>query len=412
MSLYDFIAITLTLVALVNYTNNQYIRIHSNIAIMLFALFLATSLLLASHFSGQNTLRNLTEQLNTLHFDNFLLQGILSFLLFAGALSVDYTSLKNSLLEISLLSCISTVASAVLFSLGIFFLLKLLHYPIAYSYCLLLGALISPTDPIAVMATFNTVRIPKKIQTCLVGESLFNDGVGIVLFSSIYQLNTCHTPLTFWDISTAFLHQTVGGILYGLLLGQIGKYLIRKSQHAIDPIFVSLALASGGYSLANSLQISGPLAMVCAGILIGNMSYHSKFQRQQRSNLTFFWNIIDEILNAILFLCMGFELLDIKLSLFDPLVIFPCILLLLIIRALTVALPLRCLSLYKPVNPHMVTLLTWGGLRGGLALALALSLPNQAERDIILLITYGIVAFSTLVQGLTMPRLARYCTKK
>lgn len=337
-----------------------------------------------------------------IHFSHLLLDCLLSYLLFAGAFTIDIDALKEQKWEIGLLASFSTLASAALVAVSSHYLLAWIGIDLPWIYACLFGALISPTDPIAVLATFKKVDAPRWLNASVAGESLFNDGVGIVIFTTLYQVLTVHSAPQFGDIMQLFLRQAVGGMLYGCILGAVAVWLCEQTDDAQLILLATLGIVTGGYTLALSADISGPLAMVVAGIWVGRglrKSKHFHF-------LEMIWETIDEVLNAILFLLIGFELLAFTVPttlgwsalLFIPLV--------LAIRWLTVGTALITMPPARR-RPKMVTLLTWGGLRGGLAIALALALPQGQVRDIILTLTYSIVAFSVIVQGVSMKSLVK-----
>ncbi len=404
MDAYTLASIVLTIAMLLGYINHRYIRMQSTIAIMVGSITLSIFLLLLQHFQLSN-FATLTSKLLTNNFRDLLLKGMLSFLLFAGALTIDTTSLKRHKWEIGLLASISTLFSAALIGMGAYWLLPYFGIHLSLLYCLLFGALISPTDPIAVLATIRHIGAPKRIETCIAGESLFNDGVGIVLFTTLYALAFQHDVISFSEISLLFLKQAVGGLAYGILLGYVTKILLKGVKESRVIIMLTLAAVSGGYSFALWLNISGPLAMVVYGIYLGSL-FRQPNKVAFLADLDTFWGIIDELLNAILFLLIGFELLSIHVNAIEFAAALTMIPLVLFFRLITVAIPLRFLQFKRDYAPYTISILTWGGLRGGLAVALVLSLPPSHLRQFILAMTYAVVAFSVIVQGLTIKSLA------
>ena len=340
-------------------------------------------------------------------FHNLLMNGMLSFLLFAGSLSIDFSTLKTRQWEIGTLASLSTIASALIVGTLIYYLLPLLGAELPYLYCLLFGALISPTDPIAVLAIFKKIGVPKSLEVCVSGESLFNDGVGIVIFMTLYQLVFNNIPVTWQNVSLLFLEQAIGGIAYGALIGFIAYKLIQQVGGRKMAILITLAVVTGGYSLALAIHISGPLAMVVAGIFVGNKVRKNSKAAKIHDALDMFWEVVDELLNAILFLLIGFELLTIDASNHQLLIVACVIPLVLLIRLITVAIPMKFIQLKRVHEPYTISILTWGGLRGGLAVALALALPPSNHRNLIMTMTYGVVAFAIIVQGLTIKPLAK-----
>ena len=402
MNIYHAFASIITLAVIIGYINYRYIKLQSTIAIMLAAMMLSTGLLIVQHSGASPIADHTTAFLNRLNLPKLLLEGMLSVLLFAGSLSIDFNLLKKHQIEIGTLASLSTIASTLIIGTVIFYLLPLLNIQLPYLYCLLFGALISPTDPIAVLATFKQIKAPHDLEICVAGESLFNDGVAIVIFLTLYQLTFNHTTISLLSVSKLFLIQSVGGIVYGLLLGFVTKRLLTHCDGTMA-ILITVALVTGGYHLALLLNISGPLAMVIAGIMVGNMIQTKPFM----STMHTFWEVIDELLNAILFLLLGLELLIIKANTKEIIAAILMIPLVLLVRLVTVAIPMKTLELRRAKRPYLISILTWGGLRGGLAVALALSLPSSDYRGFILTLTYAVVAFAVIIQGITIKPLAR-----
>lgn len=405
MSPYVLVSLVLTLVAFIAFLNHHTFKIQMTIAIMVGSLCLSLLLILLQHAG----LTNLTQHTQTLliqtNFHHLLINGMLSFLLFAGSLTIDFERFKKQKWEIGTLASISTIFSTILVGFLLYAMLPLFHATLPLLYCLLFGALISPTDPIAVLATFKEIKAPKNLETCVAGESLFNDGVGIVIFITLYHLTFSGVPITFHEVSTLFLQQAGGGILYGLLLGFITRYLITTANDHRIAILITLAVVTGGYNLALAFNISGPLAMVVAGIFVANTK--TLKQKGQQNTLLLFWEIIDDVLNAILFLLIGFELLAIHTLWKHSLLALTIIPIVLIVRLITVSIPMAFFQRQRSLEPYTITLLTWGGLRGGLAVALALSLPPNQYRDLILALTFAVVAFSVIIQGLSIKPIAK-----
>ena len=406
INLFHLFSIIITITAVFSYLNQRFIKLPPTIAILSGSLFLSFAVLWAGEHGFEGFEQHVRHILNQLDFYHIVVQGMLGFLLFAGALTVDIHHLKERKWEITLLAgfgtCLSTVCVASLsYGLSI-----LMHLHLSYLECLLFGALISPTDPIAVLAIFRQIGVPHTLHVTVVGESLFNDGVGIVLFLTLYQLAFQDVQPTWQSSGFLFLRETGGGIGYGILLGIIGHYMLKPLHDAKTQNLVTLAIATGGYALANSLDISGPLAMVTAGIFIGNKGRYFSLPRATRQNLHDFWQMIDDILNAILFFLIGSELLLLTAHehMWVSLYAIPIVLL---VRYGSVALTLCGFKKYRDYPPHFVNILTWGGLRGGLSVALALALPSHPNTHLIVAMTYAVVVFSILVQGTSIKSLAR-----
>jgi monovalent cation:H+ antiporter, CPA1 family len=408
MDLYNIAAIILTIAIFVAYINHRYIKMQTTIAIMSASLLLSLLLIVLSQYFGLSDLQqNIATQLLKIDFHKLLINGMLSFLLFGGALTIDLHTLRNQKWEITVLSSFSTIASSFLVGILTYYLLPVLGFHLGFIYCLLFGALISPTDPIAVLSTFKQLGAPKELDVTVAGESLFNDGVGIVMFLTIYQIAFANQPLTFETVSLLFLRQAIGGLIYGALLGLLASWLTKYADDHKIEILLTIAVVTGGYALGQALEISGPLAMVVAGIIMGNYARHHCMTTESQKVLDEFWELIDELLNAVLFLLIGFELLVVHINYYTLLAALAMIPLVLLVRYVTVALPMGIFKLFRQYHPYTITILVWGGLRGGLAVALALALPNGSYRDVILAMTYAVVAFAVIIQGLSVAPLVR-----
>ena len=411
MDSYDLTSAIITLSVIMAYINYRFINLQSTIAIMTGSLMLSLLLIILQHTGVSNISSLTTHWMLSINFRDLLLKGMLSYLLFAGALTIDLDTLKSLKWEIGILASISTIISAFIIGYLMFYMLPLFGIHLPFLLCLLFGALISPTDPIAVLATFKEIGASKKLTACVAGESLYNDGVGIVIFITISQLAFSGQAISFQNVALLFLQQAIGGVAYGALLGYLINRLIRHIDDTQMIILITLAIVTGAYSLALAMDISGPLAMVTSGILIGH--HLRKYKSHQTfTKIYFFWEIIDEILNAVLFLLIGFELLTISTSLsllWAGLMTIPLVLL---VRLITVAIPMKFLQLKRIHEPHTISILTWGGLRGGLAVALALSLPESINRDIILTITFIVVTFAVIIQGTTIKTLTSKSTNQ
>ncbi len=403
---YTLSSLILTLAVLMGYINYRFIKMQTTIAIMSGSLILSLILLIASHLGISQISVQAERWLIRTDFHDLLLHGMLSFLLFAGALTVDINTLKQRKWEITVLSAASTVASAIIVGVVFYYLLAFFGIHMNFVLCFLFGALISPTDPIAVLATFKEIGAPKDLEVCVAGESLFNDGVGIVMFVTLYQLAfEGHHDVTAWQVALLFLQQAIGGMLFGALIGWLAVKLIATIKDPKVVILITLAIVTGAYSVALSLSISGPLAMVVAGLMVGSHVHRTPERIKFHASLDMFWEIIDEILNAVLFLLIGFELLVLHTETAYLILAILAIPILLLIRWVTVAVPIRFFPHWNGRKINTINILTWGGLRGGLAVALALSLPITPQRSLIMAMTYAIVAFAVIVQGLTIKKL-------
>ncbi len=404
MSTYAIIAFLLNLATALAYINHRFIKMQPTIAIMAGSLLLSLTLIIMGSFGyGIQAYEKVSMLINSLDFHDLLMDGMLSFLLFAGALNVDLNDLNRVKWEILSLAVFGTIASCFLIATITYGMLDWLGLHLTYNYCLLFGALISPTDPIAVMATLKQIAAPRALNVKIAGESLFNDGVAIVLFITIYRITFGDgEAVTATSILLLFSQQAIGGVLYGILLGLVTYKLMKPIDDHKTEILLTLTVTTGGYIFAQEIGVSGPLAMVMAGLFIGNRGKNFAMSPQSRKSLYEFWELIDEILNAVLFLLIGFEILslhDVSSSILPGILAIPLVLL---VRAVTVALPMGLFKLKKSYPPYTTTIIIWGGLRGGLAVALALVIPGtEAERILILTMTYMVVLFSILVQGST-----------
>ena len=397
------LAILISSAAVFSFINHRYFRLPRTIALMLFALVLSLALILGGKL-GLNLHPDAVAAVKRIDFERFLLRGILGFLLFAGALHVEANQLFKHKWMILSLAVFGTLLSAFLaagFSFAVFSAVVL---PVPFIFCLLFGALISPTDPIAVLGILHELKADESIETQMAGESLFNDGVGVVLFVALLDMAfSPHRPSAPALIGL-FAKEALGGVLLGLFLGWVAYGMLKRVDDSQVEVLITLGVVAGGYELAHVLTVSGPLAMVAAGLLIGNQGRAFAMSEKTRANLDAFWELTDGILNAVLFVLMGLEvlILDIRPGyLLAGCVIIPLVLL---ARLVSVALPYWALKKKFPLGQNVVKILTWGGLRGGIAVALALSIPPCPYRDILLVATYLVVVFSILVQGLTLKR--------
>lgn len=412
MDIYSILTIIVSLAALLGYINSRYIHMPTTIAIMSGSLLFSLLLIVIGQFGFHGLETKIAAHLSRIDFHALLIQGMLSYLLFAGALTIDINSLRERKWEIAVLASFSTIASTVMIGGIVFYFMRVLHIELPFIYCLLFGALISPTDPIAVLAIFKEVKASKQLNVTVSGESLFNDGVAIVLFLTIYEVAFHAQTPTFHSIMSLFLQQAIGGIAYGICLGLLGYQLIKNLDDYKVEILITLGMVTGGYTLAGFLGVSGPLAMVVSGIFIGNKGRQFAMSRAIRHNLENFWELIDEILNAVLFLMMGLELLVIEHDFHHIFISLAAIVIVLAVRFITVAIPMSLFKLKRNYAPYFIGILVWGGLRGGLAVALALALPSSPYRSLIMTMTYAIVVFSVIIQGLTVKPLVQMSQNK
>ncbi|HEB57557.1 MAG TPA: sodium:proton antiporter [Gammaproteobacteria bacterium] len=395
-------AVLISLAALFSYLNYRYLKIPTTIGIMLIALSISLGLLAADFLGLTHLGEHAGKMLRSIDFHETLMQGMLSFLLFAGALHVSLNDLLRQKWLILFLATVGILISTFLVGGMSWVVLNALGLDISFIYCLVFGALISPTDPVAVMGILKETGVSQSLKTKIAGESLLNDGVGVVIFLVLLGIATGNNGADAESISLLLLQEAGGGLLFGLLSGYLVFSMLRQVDNYQVEVLLTLALVMGGYALANALHISGPLAMVVAGLIIGNHGRSLAMSEQTRMHLDMFWELVDEVLNAVLFVLIGMEILVLHFRgeyVLAALVIIPLVL---VARYISVGIPVTLLRPFRSFSPHVLEILTWSGLRGGISVALALSLPLGVERDVILAITYAVVVFSILVQGLTI----------
>ncbi|MDH5182742.1 MAG: sodium:proton antiporter [Gammaproteobacteria bacterium] len=406
MDLLNIIAVLITLSALFSYINYRYIGLPTSIGIMVIGMLVSLAVI-AAGVLGVGIVREAEVFVKSIDFTTSLMQGMLSFLLFASALHVNLNDLMKQKAPILLLSSFGVVASTFMIGIGTWYLLAWLGLDLPLIYCLLFGALISPTDPIAVMSILKSAGAPKSLETKIAGESLFNDGVAVVVFIVLLGIATGGSDISVGSITLLFIEEAIGGSLFGLLIGYIAYRMLRSVDNYQLEVMITLAVVMGGYALANMLHVSGPLAMVIAGLFIGNHGRYFGMSDHTREHVDDFWHLIDEILNAVLFLLIGIEILAIEWNygyLTAGLLLIP---LTLAARFISVGSIIGLMRKRRPFSPGVIKILTWGGLRGGISVALALSIPAGVARDEILTFTYVIVVFSILVQGLSVGKLIK-----
>ncbi len=397
-------ALLVTLTAALAYVNHRFVRLPSAVGLMALSLAASLALLVVGAFGHSPVHAYVEGLLRAVDFSEVLLQGMLAVLLFAGALHVDLDDLMSRRWSIAVLSLVATALSTLIVGAGTWGIARLLSLPLSFVECLLFGALISPTDPIAVLGILKSAGAPRDLEIQITGESLFNDGVGVVLFAVLGHIASGSRAVQAGDVLALFAREAVGGIVFGWAAGYVAFRLLKSIDNYKVEVLITLALVLGGYQLATVLHVSGPLAMVVAGLLIGNSGRAFAMSDETREHLDTFWELLDEILNAVLFVLIGLEVLVLQFdgrSLGAALLLVPLVL---VARFLSVAIPLAPARRWAGYAPRTVEILTWAGLRGGISVALALSLPPGPARNVILVATYVVVAFSILVQGLTVGR--------
>ena len=405
MTLLNTAAVLVTLAALFAYVNHRFIRLPTTIGIMLIALLLSLGMLAVGKLGLFQVREYATSLIHSIDFHTTLMHGMLSFLLFAGALHININDLAREKWVIVTLATGGILISTFLVGGLSYIVLLLLGLNVPFIYCLLFGALISPTDPIAVLGILKTSGAPKSLETKIAGESLFNDGVGVVVFLVLLGIAVGGEEQTVAGIGLLFLQEAVGGALFGLVIGYGAYALLKGVDNYQVEVLITLALVMGGYALATRLHLSGAIAMVVAGLFIGNQGRLFAMSEQSRERLDTFWELMDEILNAVLFVLIGLEVLVLSFAAEYFLAALAIIPLVLVVRLISVGLPIMVMKRYRTFTPNVIQIMTWGGLRGGISVALALSLPVSENREVILAITYAVVLFSIVVQGLTIGRL-------
>lgn len=407
MELFNILAIVISLTAFFAYVNHRFIGLPVTIGVMVIALCVSLFLQIVDLF-GFHLGDEAERWLSTIDFNTTLLHGMLSYLLFAGSLHVKLDDLQDQKWIIGLLATVGTLLSTFLVGTITWWVLAFLGISVPYIMCLVFGSLISPTDPIAVLSILKNAKAPKSLEVKITGESLFNDGVGVVIFLVLAEIAAGTQEPIPSHIVGLFVQEAIGGGVFGLVLGIIGYRLLKSIDQYQVEVLITLGIVTGGYALASTLHLSGPIAIVVAGLIIGNQGREFAMSAQTRKHLDGFWELIDEILNAVLFVLIGLEVLVLTFTqeyLFASLLLIPLILL---CRLFAIGVPMTVMRQIREFTPNAIWLMTWGGLRGGISVALALSLPASTERDMILAITYAVVVFSIIVQGLTMEKLVKW----
>jgi CPA1 family monovalent cation:H+ antiporter len=411
MNLFHILAILISLAAAFSFLNYRYLRLPTAIGLMLIALLASLGLvLLGPHAHGVKEYA--ARLLHAVDFDATLLHGMLSFLLFAGAIHINLADLARQRWVIAILATASVLGATFIIGWLAHLCFGRLGLDIPLIDCLLFGALISPTDPIAVLGILKSAGASKSLETKITGESLFNDGVAVVVFLVLLSVAGGGHEVSAGSVVWLFLQEAVGGVLYGLGLGALAFWMLKQVDDYSVEVLITLAVTTGGYALGEILHLSAPIAIVVAGLLIGNHGRAHAMSERTREHLDTFWELIDEILNAVLFVLIGMEVLILAYReeyLYAGLLAIPIAL---FARLVSVGIPIGVMRRYRDFSPMVVSVLTWGGLRGGISVALALSLPPGEVRDALVTVTYAVVAFSILVQGLSIGPLVRYAQSR
>ncbi len=419
MSEFSFLnaaAVIVTLAALFGYINHRWLGLPHAIGIVVIALLASLgAIALDAIFPALALQQTVRAILANIDFHDVLMKGMLSFLLFAGALHVNLDDLLSRKWAIGTMATAGVLMSTFMVGFAVYGVSSALDIAIPLSYCLVFGALIAPTDPVAVLGILKTVKLPQSLEAKIAGESLFNDGVGVVVFIIMVAIagggGHSGESVGTLDVIRLFAQEALGGAALGLAAGYIA-YRAMKSidEHNLE-VLITLALVMLTYGVAAALHLSGPIAVVIAGLLIGNRGTRLAMSEKTRDHVQKFWSLLDEIMNSALFLLIGFEVFALSISGNVVALMIIAIPIALAARFISVATPLTLLSLRRDFTKGAIPVLTWGGLRGGISVALVLSLPQSAIKDTLLAVTYGVVIFSIVVQGLTVKFVVKHMVK-
>lgn len=407
MELYYSFSVLIVLASVFAYLNHRILKLPSAIGIMVIAIVVSVTLVASGDNFLPKTTTHLTDLINNFDFTEVLMGAMLNFLLFAGGIHINIKDLREQFGPVLIFSTVGVIISTFAVGFGTYYLLPFVGISMPFIYCLVFGALISPTDPVAVLSILKQANVSKSLETKVAGESLFNDGMAVVVFTVVLQLAIGkEVALNVESIGLLLLKEAGGGLLLGVVLGYSASRAMRVVDDYIISVLITLSVVMGGYLIAHQFHISAPLAMVAAGLFMGNFSESFKMKSETQDYLIKFWELIDEIMNAVLFLFIGFELLLIK-DLNEYLVAGGiCIMIVLLARWVAIFVPTKFMSLRYRFSPQTVKVLVWGGIRGGVSIALALSIPQNEYNKIIISITYCVVVFSIVVQGLTIGKVA------
>ncbi len=408
MNSYLLLVILMVLSAGFAYINYRFIKMPFVIGLFFLSTVLSLAVISSKYWDVQHygEIRQVIEHTD---LSRIILEIMLGFLLFAGSLHTRWSSIREQIRPVTLFAILGVMLSTVIIAALLYYISGLFQIRINFLHCLIFGALISPTDPIAVLGILTKAKVAKKIESVIVGESLFNDGIGVVVFITLLDtLKSGKDNIDFAHFGGLFLQEAVGGLLFGLLLGYILHKLMRTIDNYETEVLLTIAFVMGGYATCSHFHLSGALAMVIMGLFVGNYKMEAAMSDHTRSYVHKFWQLVDVILNAILFISIAFVLVVIefkKAYFFIGLIMIPMVMM---ARVIVVYLPSFMFRKFTNLRLNEARLIVWGGLRGGLSLALVLSLPPSGPRELLLIITYMVVVFSILVQGLTIERAARW----
>ncbi|RNC84222.1 MAG: sodium:proton antiporter [Winogradskyella sp.] len=403
--MFEIFVVIIALSAFLSYLNAKFLELPETIGVMILSIIVSL-LFAASYFIDKAYFNQVTIFARSIDFKTILFDFLLGVLLFAGAIHVNLKVLLKEKLTVIIYATFGVLVSTFMIGTIFYYAASLIGLEISFLYCLVFGALISPTDPVAVLALLKKAGAPKHMEIKIIGESLFNDGVGIVVFLSILSLASMMHEFNISHISAEFGKEAGGGFIIGFILGHLGRACIKSvNKEAIIAVHISLAIVLGGYILCNMLHVSGAIAMVVAGLIIGNSLQTSNLSEDLKNHMTVFWRVLDEIFNAVLFVLMGIIMITLDFNIYHLLLGIVSIFLVILSRYATILLSNLFLKKTHRANKNEALILTWAGLRGGISIALALSLPEGEVKDIIVYATYVVVVFSIIAQGLTVKQL-------
>jgi monovalent cation:H+ antiporter, CPA1 family len=410
LSIFDLAALLLTLSALFGWLNRRFVRLPHSIGLLILGLLASLLLVLLDLlFPAQHLYEELTRALQQIDFTQVVMNGMLAFLLFAGALNLNLEAMRERAWPIALLALVATVISTAVVGAGLWGAAQAIGRPLPLSWALVFGALISPTDPVAVLSTLKNVDVPKALEIEMQGEALFNDGVGVVLFTILlgYAAGTGGSEHGTGEVVRLLVQEAAGGLLLGVITG----YIAYRAMRAIDDfpveVLITLALVAGTYAVAQKLGTSGPLAVVAAGLLVGDRAPRDAMSQRTQGYVSALWTLVDEVLNSVLFLLIGLEVLVLRFEVSAIILAAAAVPIVLAARAIAVAMPLLLVRWTDLFSARNLPFLTWAGVRGGISVALALSLPEVPDKPAILAATYAVVLFTIIVQGSTLGIVAR-----
>ncbi|MBL7711645.1 MAG: sodium:proton antiporter [Chitinophagaceae bacterium] len=407
MGLYLILTILITISAFFAYLNNRYIRMPFVIGLFFLSTLLSLAILACGFWDMQQyaAIRKVVRQVD---ISKLVLEIMLGFLLFAGSFHTRWLDIRSQIRPITFFAVCGVLCSTIIIGGLLYYTCQLLQVPVSVLHCLIFGALISPTDPIAVLGILTKANVPRKIESTIVGESLFNDGVGVVVFIALLQtLQLGRDTIDFGQFGLLFLQEAIGGVLSGLVLGYGLHRLLKSIDNYETEVLLTIAFVMAGYSTCLYFHLSAPLAMVIMGLFVGNYKQKAAMSDQTLEYVHKFWELLDVVLNAILFILIAFVLVVIDFKVSYLIISALTVLIVLLSRILIVFLPRLLLPGRTGFSSNESKILVWGGLRGGLSLALVLSLPESEAKNLLLVITYSCVVFSILVQGLTIGKLAK-----